>query len=1058
MLHLPERIHKRPFVVAVIVFIAFLIASGIMLISLGFFGTGSNLMRVKVSSAGTGTAVNGIGMNLPYIPTMNLLVNPSFEDTQSDQIYTVFEGTDNSVFVLPDSNSEKTFSDGFFTGGSMRVMSIDESGQLVQKLQASVTDFQMDQLGLWTPLTAASGIKENQQITSISSSSRLSIAAGKKGLLISDISSSAPTLIDLGITDDLVSSSCVSDRFFAVTASGDFASSSDGKTWSVFSPDFVVPGLIHTVSSIGKIGIAAGDFGKILLCADGKVTSVSSGESESIMTSTSDGTALILGCMNGKILTTSNGVIYRELTAGELPANALTANWICSDYSTGQFVLGGDQGQVAIGYSSADHIFSFSSHQAKDAAGNQISIQSIHFLPTGELIIRDTSGLLFCSKDQGTSWKPLSVESISSVDALGVSNSGRILLSQGVSTFATQLYTRIEFDDVQSENIFQPGDMCFLQRLVPSDVGSATSDQESTWQVFGDASSVQIQNKAPSGGGETSLNLKGSASNVADQTHYISQVIAEAGSSPFQKNKFYKIEVWLKQDGIGDGKVMAWISGQFTSIGTTFSDVGSGWRQYTYTFVLPSSACGDQAGQIRLNIGFTGTGNLSIDRAYLGLDKYSSASLPDSFTNKVSKAAPGLIRLQNLGIGKMDVSSQAWILSAGNEAAAKDAGTFTSAGCMSLEESLSLVRSVGGDPWLVIGSSASQTTIDNLLAYLCGSLTDPYGKLRIENGTAVPWGIQFNRLVIEISDEDGVFSTDLQRGAYVNYMIRVIKSSPFYVDIKGRIVFLDGMIYDGGTMQSEADYHTGDLLIANQKQTISGIQTLSLRDALSEGYASYFDMIPRTPSHPQEGGFEWIRSSILSLTKNGSDDAVSSVEPITAADFCEMLLYDLGNHSSTILFNLPVSSDAKDADTSLMFAGDGIQKTADKYQSAQNNETILAVSAVLADIVHGETQQVEITPPYSAGTQKTPATDTVTANGLTAYAYKDAGKIHLIVTNTSEQSALFLLESDRSLNGAHTYRYSSAGKLIQKNKLGRQGNQINLLPGQFVVVEIAAGS
>ncbi|MDR9824039.1 hypothetical protein RCJ22_00280, partial [Vibrio sp. FNV 38] len=72
--------------------------------------------------------------------------------------------------------------------------------------------------------------------------------------------------------------------------------------------------------------------------------------------------------------------------------------------------------------------------------------------------------------------------------------------------------------------------------------------------------------------------------------------------------------------------------------------------------------------------------------------------------------------------------------------------------CNSLEESLRLVSSCQATPWFVIGSAASQSDIDNFLEYLCGSVSSEYGGKRIDNGTALPWSRQFDKILIEIND------------------------------------------------------------------------------------------------------------------------------------------------------------------------------------------------------------------------------------------------------------------------------------------------------------------
>lgn len=1069
MLRLPERIHKRPFVVSSIVALTLIVFSVAIIFLLGIFGPGSNILKVHVYSSYTGSytgllvdgaGIEGAGINLPYIPTANLLKNPSFEDKQFDQVYTVYGGTENSVYVEPESGTDTKIENGFFVGGSVRIMSLDEEGRLVPKMQGTVTDFRMNQLGLWTPLTVPSGASQGQKITSLSSSSNISVAVGDKGLLISDVTSSDPVIMDLGTSENFVSSSCVSDRFYAVTKTGSFVTSADGKTWSAFTPEEGKSYSIRTVSSIGKIGIAGGDAGAILICSNGKVTSIPAITSQSLTASASNGSSLILAGMNGELITSSNGVIFRELTQSELPSFSSAPNWQCADFRNGSYILGGDHGEIAIGSFSEDTgLFAFSSHHANDETGLPLSVESVIILSSGEIVIMDAKGSLYCSGDNGISWNNLSIDSMTTIDEIGQTSTGKILLSQGITSQTTQLYTRIQFDEVQSENIFLPGDMCYLQNFTPSLSEAATADSKDFWQGMGEGTSLLIQDFSPSGSGRSSLQVMGAPDQSQDQAHFASQVIKSSAGSPFQKNSLYQIKVWLRQEGIADGEVMAWISGKFDSIGTTFTDVGSSWRQYTYTFLIPEEAQGESPGEIRFNIGFEGQGTLDVDKVYFGLENNADSSIPASFEEPLIAASPSLIRLDNIGFGRMGVSSRAWLLSSGNEGLDKEGGDYLAAGGSSLDASLALVRKAGADPWLVIGSSASQETIDNLMSYLCGSISDPYGMLRIENGTAVPWSMQFSRLVIEISDSNDIFSTDLQRGAYVNYVIGLIQSSPYYVDIKDKFVFLDAMPYDGGTMLSKADYHAGSLTVNNLLQTTAGFEIQTFEEAVTSGYASYFDSIPRTPSRPQQDADEWIRSSVISLfqlQEETAQEMTYTSAQITAAECVEVLLHDLGDHSFVVLADLPVSRNGADVDTDSIFSSQGITK-AELLLSAQNNETLLASCALINDAAKGIPTQIKLVAPIVSDTQDTSETaaNTPVLEGLEVYAYTNEDKkINIIVANTTEQPALFLLDADWSLKGVTVNRYSNKGEFIEKIKLGQRNNRIDLLPGQVITAQI----
>ena len=1054
MFHIPERIHKRPFIVACIVLGAVLLASAGLIAVLDIFGATSDLPVVSVKAAPEGNAVSGIGINIPYIPTSNLVVNPSFEDVKYDQIYTVSGATTNSVFVLPDKVSDTYYADHFFVGGKIRIMSLDENGEMITKLVSDVTGFEMNQLGLWNTLAVPEDTREGQSILALSSSPALSVGVGSKGLLISGVTSAQPVVIDTGLTEDFVGITYIDDRFYAATANGSFLISTDGKAWNTFSSDSADPVLIQTVSAIGKIGLAAGENGAVLMCSDGIVSRVDSRTSETLHTSAGNGSEVLFAGENGALVTTSNGILFRVLSREEMPVDYESADWVSADYLNDVFVLGGSNGELAVGsYSAADGKFSLVSRTARDPSGTLLAIKKIMLLPSGEMIILDSSGSLFCSNTDTDEWKQLSALSDNLIEAMG-SSDGKIILSQGISSQTTQLFTCIRFADVQSENTFRDGDMCYIaasSTSVPS-VSAASSDPAaitetqavtalpseavSCWQAFGEQTMIETQDKAPSGGGVSSLHLIGKTADQVKQPHYISQVIAAKGETPFQAGSIYQINVWLKQNGIANGEVMAWISGNFTSAGTTFTDVGNGWKQYTYTFALPSDVTGTSTGEIRLNIGFTGEGELNIDRVYLGLEKTAASVIPDAFSSAVIDASPDLIRLENVAIGQSGIDSKAWTLAGGNEGLDNIDKQVLPSGVRSLESSLKLVRDAAASPWFVIGSSASEEDVDNLLEYLCGSIKDPYGKMRVENGMAYPWSMLFSQMVVEISDADGVFSTDLQRSAYVNHMMEVIKSSPFYIDIKDKIVFLDGMNYEGGIMLSSADYHTSSLFVTNQSQDQGA--NLSSAEAIALSYSMYIDQIPRTPLHVQQVSDEWIRSASIavSLNKTISDKEVNTELPVTAADCAAMLLSDIGNHSYAVMANLPVSRNPLYADTALQFstAGDSPESI---LLSAVNNKTLLATASFLNDAVGGTSVQV-------LNAQE----------GLMTYAFNKEDTYYLVAANVTDKTIAFVLQADWSLNGDDLFRYASDGTLIQQTKLGQRGNRINLMPGQVIVARM----
>jgi len=177
---------------------------------------------------------------------------------------------------------------------------------------------------------------------------------------------------------------------------------------------------------------------------------------------------------------------------------------------------------------------------------------------------------------------------------------------------------------------------------------------------------------------------------------------------------------------------------------------------------------------------------------------------------------------------------------------------------------------------------------------------------------------------------------------------------------------------------------------------------------------------------------------------------------ITAAECVEVLLHDLGDHSFVVLADIPVSRNGADVDTVNIFSSQGITK-AELLLSAQNNETLLASCALINDAAKGLPTQIKLVAPIVSGTQDNSETtaNTPALEGLEAYAYTNEDKkINIIVANTTEQPALFLLEADWSLKGVTVNRYSNKGVFIEEIKLGQRNNRIDLLPGQVITAQI----
>jgi len=1043
MPRLPDRIHKRPFVVGLLVLCFILVAAGILVLSLRIFGASQDMPIVTVLKTRSEIPVTDIGLNLDRLPGTNFLLNPSFENTGENAIFTVADAQGSSVFVLPEESGDGGYTNGYFNGGTIRILSVDEEGTFVQKFSTQIGDFSMKRLGMWTDLVSPQ-MTQGQRIVSTAASSTQTIGVGPEGFVLADMTAATPRIENTGIQGDLISVVYDGERFCAITRNGTYIVSTDGMDWSSFSPESDVPGDINTLSYVGNVLVAAGDYGKVTILSDGIVEEVNSGTNRSFRASCSDGSIVILAGDDGTVKISANGLLYRDLTTEELPDFYETPDWKSAYALNGRFLLAGSNGEIAVGtYQPDQATFDFDTYLATGDIDNRISVDKAIFLPSGEILLLDGKGEIYCSDTSFGDWKMLTTTLPAKPDSIGVSSTGKILLTQGEIARLAGLYTEISLPRAILPDTIRSGDMCFLSVSTPS---VSMKKDEGTWQAGGDHSDLSVQLAAPSGAGAYSARITGNASATDLDAHFVSQVICDEGSVTFQKNKFYQLKVWMKQSGIASQQVMAWISGGFTSFGTTFTDVGGGWRQYTYTFLAPDAATFSATEAIRVNIGFYGAGELYIDKTYLGLEENAESLVEPEILTAIRDSSMNLIRLENVPIARKNSSADSFLQQAGNESGLVLTDGMSETGIESLEASLSLVRDADADPWIVIGPMADEFTIQKLMGYLCGNLSDPYGKMRADNGTGVPWGMQFDRLVLEINDVDGVFRTDLEKSAYVNYVISLVTQSAYYLDVQDKIIFLDGMEYIGKSMLSNADGHTWDVSVSNVDTGMG--QIVSFEQSVADAYTSYYDQIPRipyAPSRPANTGDEWTRSFRLDVFYETLDQEAEPyvLDTITAADYTYALLYDYGKYSSCLMADLSASRPMFDSTNQTIIQSSDLLTSETLLN--KNQQTLLHVIDFLSTAANG--YRTEIVTDTSQVVESS-------TDGLSTFAYSDDESAHFIAVNISSAPIVFSLEADWPLDGDLYAKYGSDGAQLESLKLANKNNRITLMPGQVFIADI----
>jgi len=1040
-----ERMHKRPFITAVTVSVIFLLIASFLFISMGMFRMESDYPQDSVGQERSGLATLGLGVNIPYIPSTNLVWDASFENNYVEKVFSTAEAEGHAVYLHGSTEVSSRYDDSFFKNGTIRIMTYDEDGSLHQTLDAKVKDYATNQLGIWKAVQ--NQIHSLQGVNKISSGDGMAVAVLSNGTLLTDIASSHPGQVKPEEKESFVDAVYMEPRGFAVTYDGTFYTSSGGKTWSRIVSAQKSGAPLRAIASLGHIAIACGEKGEIMVTDSGSVHHITTGADCDFNTAVSDGMRVLICGDKGKVYMTSNGSVFRALTSQELDSKE-EDTWVLSSVCNGKIVLVGSKGQMAVGYFD-EKLDRWVFDRYSDARNKTYSPKQLVCFPGGDIWMLANDGYIYTYSFRDQIWQQVYAEKDNAVEAMGITSDETVIIARKDNFYTSSVYTKVTLDQDIGDVVVQNGDICYLSVAVPS-----IGDQgNGVWEVMGEDTVVQSVQDAPKSAGEKSAHLR-SLNDDVSHAHFLSQIISRDEVSPMQDKVFYHLRVFLKQNGIEKGHVLAWISGLSEPIGTTFTEVSGNWREYTFTFAWPKTKH-DEEQTIRLNLGFFGKGDLWADNICLEREGYSGNQIEPQLERLLADSAPEYIRLESLRFGSLGRKVSTNLQPLGNERLdLSSEENVSGTGVISLESTMRLVKQSNSNPWFVVDSAFGNQDTDVLLQYLCGSITEPYGKMRVDNGTAVPWMRQFNRVVVEICDDNGLFETDLQKSAYVDFVISAFSRSKYYIDFKDKVTFIDGMNYDGSTMPSQADFHSSRLRITNDVSSSEKTFTDDITKLVSQSYSEYQDRIPRLPSSfIQESKGEWISNLDISVVSRQvyENDIVNVAKPFNAANILRILLEDLGYHTSFVSVDLPITRLDGDADEEFFFADDA-DRIGNRRIQSQNMTTALRSVGMLRSVAQGYRMETSWVVPLSKTNEKDYSVQ------LLSYAYYAEGKTYLIVVNPTASQQQFLIETDTPIRDIKVNRYSDTCKQIAVASTGNilrlNERRYTLQAGQVIVAEI----
>lgn len=935
----------------------------------------TGLVSISLGDSSKNIGLIGSGIDLNAIPQTNLLRDDSFEPYAFSRVFTVEEGTGNTIIISNKAAQPGIYGEGFYVGATLRVTANNENGITLRKT-GKVTGYSPNQIGEFQKSPTLADIPSSAKLTDYTTKGNIVVAVGEKGTIIRGINTQSPAVVNSNVTS-AINSVCQNESgFFACTADGKVLHSSDGNAWTAWKTPYTA--VLNAVAASPDALVAVGNNGIVFTGSDGILYQKEIGTEENIRDITYGNGLFVAVTESGSILYSAGGILWERIHSG----SAVSYRKI--EYADGRFALLTGDGLVEIYSNPGTPPDSVSSFPAKAI--------DITIMSKTKILALTSDNQIYQSDNNGLDWTKSSITAVKNANIIGAVGDEEILCSSAaVNSYLARLVTEIRVDSELKEGTYQAGDQCYLSIEYPTlpdtyldKTGSGT--MESKWQFYGQGSAEKIMSAgAPfCGAGIMKLSAKFGAKVTVPYAAITQKISNSTLNGKLTPSTFYTFSIWLKQETLTEGTVKVWISGAFDSIGTEFTNIGTKWKKYTFNFLVPPGITGSQAAEARINIGTTTQGTYYLDEARINLASEKDETIPMGFVDKVKKISPTVTRLEFLGIGTASAMPDRWALDG------------------KLEEALSLVSDLGtsSSPWIVADSHIGESELRNLMEYLAGTISSTYGKYRMENGSSLPWSTRFSRILIEFTDQDGHLQDDVSRAVFVNNAMDIIEASPYYKNIKNKIVFVDGMEYTEGILLSRADYSASELTCKISEDRVTSVDT-----ALGE----YISQLPRSADRPANLPVGFMKTT--SFEK-------SELKP-TTADLVRILLDPLGNQVNASLCTLTA------------------------WETAQWSEARVSAAMIASTAARGEVLTVKKT---QVASEERP---------LSCYAYRYNNLTTLVFALQGSAPAAISANIPISFKDANYTRIDSNGKIVENFTLKKSDTQFNIMPGNVIMIQLA---
>lgn len=211
--------------------------------------------------------------------------------------------------------------------------------------------------------------------------------------------------------------------------------------------------------------------------------------------------------------------------------------------------------------------------------------------------------------------------------------------------------------------------------------------------------------------------------------------------------KTFTFSVWMKHEGPGEGRV----SVDVARIASHEFQVDSTWREHRFSF--PAAHPEGALRQLVLTGSPGGTYWLDAIQLHSN-DAEPGALLPEAL-DALKAFRPGTLRIWALQTNSThgETLDNALLPPATRRMQfVRNRGGATP-GASSLPQELATAASVGANPWIIVNVSFNPREWANLIEFLAGPVSTPYGRKRAEAGHPQPYTEVFDHIYLELGNE-----------------------------------------------------------------------------------------------------------------------------------------------------------------------------------------------------------------------------------------------------------------------------------------------------------------